>query len=125
MARIAGVNLPNQKRLEIGLTYIYGIGQPTARRIAAALGLSPDTKIRDLSATSTRTSRSRATSGASARRRSSASRRSAPTAANATGAGCPSTVNARRRTRVAARAPRRPSDAGRKPRRRPSHGTSS
>jgi small subunit ribosomal protein S13 len=48
VARIAGVNLPNQKRLEIGLTYIYGIGQPTARRIAAELGLSPDTKIRDL-----------------------------------------------------------------------------
>jgi small subunit ribosomal protein S13 len=48
VARIAGVNLPNQKRLEIGLTYIYGIGQPTARRIAASLGLSPDTKIRDL-----------------------------------------------------------------------------
>jgi small subunit ribosomal protein S13 len=48
VARIAGVNLPNQKRLEIGLTYIYGVGQPTARRIAAALGLSSDTKIRDL-----------------------------------------------------------------------------
>ena len=48
MARIAGVNLPNQKRLEIGLTYIYGIGQPTARKVAAALGLNPDTKIRDL-----------------------------------------------------------------------------
>jgi small subunit ribosomal protein S13 len=48
MARIAGVNLPNQKRLEIGLTYIYGIGQPTARAIAAALGLSADTKVRDL-----------------------------------------------------------------------------
>ena len=48
MARIAGVNLPNQKRLEIGLTYIYGIGQPTARKVAAELGLSPDTKIRDL-----------------------------------------------------------------------------
>jgi len=48
MARIAGVNLPNQKRLEIGLTYIYGIGQPTARKVAAALGLSPDTKIKDL-----------------------------------------------------------------------------
>jgi ribosomal protein S13 len=46
VARIAGVNLPNQKRLEIGLTYIYGIGQPTARKVAAALGLSPDTKIR-------------------------------------------------------------------------------
>jgi small subunit ribosomal protein S13 len=48
MARIAGVNLPNQKRLEIGLTYIYGIGQPTARQICASLGLSPDEKIRDL-----------------------------------------------------------------------------
>ena len=48
MARIAGVNLPNQKRLEIGLTYIYGIGQPTARKVAAALDLSPDTKVRDL-----------------------------------------------------------------------------
>src|SRR6266581_9060598 len=48
MARIAGVNLPNTKRLEIGLTYIYGIGQPTAHKIALALGLSPDTKIRDL-----------------------------------------------------------------------------
>jgi small subunit ribosomal protein S13 len=48
MARIAGVNLPNQKRLEVGLTYIYGIGQSTARKICAALSLSPDTKIRDL-----------------------------------------------------------------------------
>ena len=48
MARIAGVNLPNQKRLEIGLTYIYGVGQPTAREICAALGLSPDEKIKDL-----------------------------------------------------------------------------
>ena len=48
MARIAGVNLPNQKRLEVGLTYIFGIGQPTARRVCAALGLSPDEKVRDL-----------------------------------------------------------------------------
>jgi small subunit ribosomal protein S13 len=48
MARIAGVNLPNTKRLEIGLTYIYGIGQPTSRQVCAALGLSPDTKVRDL-----------------------------------------------------------------------------
>ena len=48
MARIAGVNLPNQKRLEIGLTYIYGIGQPTARQICAALGLDPNEKVRDL-----------------------------------------------------------------------------
>src|SRR3954471_11589655 len=48
LARIAGVNLPNQKRLEIGLTYIYGIGEPTARKVAAELGRSADTKIRDL-----------------------------------------------------------------------------
>jgi len=48
MARIAGVNLPNQKRLEIGLTYIYGIGQPTARKVCAELGLSPNEKIKDL-----------------------------------------------------------------------------
>jgi small subunit ribosomal protein S13 len=48
VARIAGVNLPNQKRLEVGLTYIYGIGSSSARQICAALGLSLDTKIRDL-----------------------------------------------------------------------------
>jgi small subunit ribosomal protein S13 len=48
MARIAGVNIPNQKRLEIGLTYIYGIGSSTSREVCAALGLSPDTKVRDL-----------------------------------------------------------------------------
>jgi small subunit ribosomal protein S13 len=48
MARIAGVNLPNQKRLEVGLTYIYGIGRPTARKVLVELGLSPDEKIKDL-----------------------------------------------------------------------------
>ena len=48
MARIAGVNLPNQKRLEIGLTYIFGIGQPTAQKICTELGLDPNEKIKDL-----------------------------------------------------------------------------
>ena len=48
MARIAGVNLPNQKRLEIGLTYIYGIGQTTAQRICKALELDPNEKVKDL-----------------------------------------------------------------------------
>ena len=48
MARIAGVNLPNQKRLEIGLTYIYGIGQSTAQKICKDLSLDPNEKIRDL-----------------------------------------------------------------------------
>ena len=48
MARIAGVNLPTQKRLEIGLTYIYGIGQSTAQKICKELELDPDEKVRDL-----------------------------------------------------------------------------
>jgi small subunit ribosomal protein S13 len=48
MARIAGVNLPNQKRLEIGLTYIFGIGRSSAQKICSDLGLSLDTKVRDL-----------------------------------------------------------------------------
>jgi small subunit ribosomal protein S13 len=48
LARIAGVNLPRDKRLEVGLTYIYGIGRSQARSVCAALGLSPDTKVRDL-----------------------------------------------------------------------------
>ena len=48
MARIAGVNLPREKRLEVGLTYIYGIGPATARKVCAELGLSADEKVRDL-----------------------------------------------------------------------------
>jgi small subunit ribosomal protein S13 len=48
MARIAGVNLPNQKRLEIGLTYIFGVGRSASLKICRSLGLSPDTKMRDL-----------------------------------------------------------------------------
>ncbi len=48
MARIAGVNLPNQKRLEIGLTYIFGIGRPTAQKICAQLELDPNEKVKDL-----------------------------------------------------------------------------
>jgi len=48
LARIAGVNLPNQKRLEIGLTYIYGIGQSTAQKICKGLDLDPDQKVKDL-----------------------------------------------------------------------------
>jgi len=48
MARIAGVNLPNQKRLEIGLTYIFGVGRSTSLKVCGELGLSPDTKVRDL-----------------------------------------------------------------------------
>jgi small subunit ribosomal protein S13 len=48
MARIAGVNLPTQKRLEIGLTYIYGIGKSTSQKIIRELELDPEQKVRDL-----------------------------------------------------------------------------
>jgi small subunit ribosomal protein S13 len=48
MARIAGVNIPLNKRVEIGLTYIYGVGRPTSNQILAQLGISPDTYVRDL-----------------------------------------------------------------------------
>ncbi|HIT87748.1 MAG TPA: 30S ribosomal protein S13 [Candidatus Coprocola pullicola] len=48
MARIAGVDLPREKRVEIGLTYVYGIGQPSAIRILKEAGVNPDTRVRDL-----------------------------------------------------------------------------
>ncbi|NJL01185.1 MAG: 30S ribosomal protein S13 [Spirulinaceae cyanobacterium RM2_2_10] len=49
MARIAGVDLPREKRVEIGLTYIYGIGLARAQQVIAQTGVSPDTRVRDLS----------------------------------------------------------------------------
>jgi len=48
MARIAGINIPLNKRAEIGLTYIYGVGRPTANTLLAATGIEPDRKVRDL-----------------------------------------------------------------------------
>ena len=48
MARIAGVDLPREKRVEIGLTYIYGIGRVTYNKILEATGIDPDTRVRDL-----------------------------------------------------------------------------
>jgi small subunit ribosomal protein S13 len=48
MARISGVNLPLNKRVEIGLTYIYGVGRPQSNKLLAELGISPDTYVRDL-----------------------------------------------------------------------------
>jgi small subunit ribosomal protein S13 len=49
MARISGVDLPRDKRVEVGLTYVFGIGPTTARRILTATGVSPDIRVRDLS----------------------------------------------------------------------------
>ena len=51
MARIAGVDLPREKRVEIGLTYIYGIGLTTSQQIIAETGINPDTRVKDLSET--------------------------------------------------------------------------
>ena len=48
MARIAGVDLPREKRVEIGLTYIYGIGRVSSEKILAQAGVNPDTRVRDL-----------------------------------------------------------------------------
>ena len=48
MARIAGVDLPREKRIEVGLTYIFGVGRSTARKILTETGVDPDTKVRDL-----------------------------------------------------------------------------
>ncbi len=48
MARIEGVDLPREKRIEIGLTYIYGIGRPTSNKILAKAGVNPDTRVRDI-----------------------------------------------------------------------------
>ena len=48
MARIAGINIPLNKRVEIGLTYVYGIGRPTANKLLAEVGVEPDRKVRDL-----------------------------------------------------------------------------
>ena len=48
MARIAGVDLPNEKRVEIGLTYIFGIGLTTSKKILADTGINPDTRVRDI-----------------------------------------------------------------------------
>ena len=49
MARIAGIDLPREKRVEIGLTYIYGIGLATSQKILAVTGVNPDTRVKDLS----------------------------------------------------------------------------
>ncbi len=51
MARISGIDLPKEKRVEIGLTYIYGIGRPTATKILEATGVNPDTRVKDLTET--------------------------------------------------------------------------
>ena len=106
MARVAGVNLPLNKRAEIGLTYVHGIGRSTANQILERVGVDPDTYVKDLTEEETVKLReaSRATCAESARRTSSGSRRSVRTAACATDAACRRADSARRPTPAAARA---------------------
>ena len=125
MARIAGVNLPNNKRLEVGLTYIYGIGPSTARQTIAALGMSPDEKIRDLTDDEVTALRNYIDSnlqveGDLRRERSQAIKRLSEIGAYRGirhRRGSRSTASGRRRTRARGRARRRPSGAGRRRRR--------
>ena len=113
MARIAGVNLPLNKRSEIGLTYIYGIGRSTSNKVLAQVGVDPDTYIRDLTEDEVAKLRDAIDDGLTVEgdlrrersRTSSACRRSAPTAACATVAGCRCAGRRRRPTRAPARAP--------------------
>ena len=79
MARIAGIDLPREKRIEIGLTYIYGIGRTSANKILAKAGINPDTRVKDL------------------------------TEDDATARACPSAVSGARPTPVPARVPSVPS----------------
>lgn len=80
MARIAGVDLPKDKRIEIGLTYVYGIGRTSAKKILEMTGINPDTRVKDLTdedearsvSASTTTSSWRATCAAAWRSISSA-----------------------------------------------------
>ena len=85
MARIAGIDLPREKRVEIGLTYIYGIGRPLANKILKETGVSPDVRVKDLTEeqenASRKTSSSRVTSTVKSRSALSALWKSAATAA--------------------------------------------
>jgi small subunit ribosomal protein S11 len=126
MARIAGVDLPRDKRLEIGLTYIYGIGLTRARIICSETGIDPDTKVRSLTDDEVARirrfieaiSRSRVTCGATSSRTSSARSRSAATRGSATVVACRCVGSGPTPTPGPARAVARPSPARRRSRSR-------
>ena len=112
MARIAGIDLPREKRIEVALTYIFGIGAPTARKLVAFAGINPDLRVKAMSEEDEKKLRdaidslqfgSRAICAARCRATSSASWISAVIAACAIGADCRFAVSERRRTPVRAR----------------------
>ena len=99
MARIAGVDLPREKRVQVGLTYVYGIGQTTANKILEATGINPDTRVKDLTLESLK-----ATCAATLLWTSSAWLRSSPSVAPAIARICPAAASAPRPMHVPARA---------------------
>lgn len=114
MARIAGVDLPREKRVQVGLTYVYGIGQTTANKILEATGINPDTRVKDLTleeeatsvTTSIRlTSSLKATCAATLLWTSSAWLRSSPSVAPAIARICPAAASVPRPMHVPARVP--------------------
>ena len=123
MARIAGVDIPREKRLEISLTYIFGIGRTTAQQICEQTGIDPNTRVRDLTDEEVnkhphldrREPQGRGRPAAATSSRTSSARwRSAATRACATAAACRSGVSAPTPTPAPARARRRPWPARRR-----------
>ena len=102
MARIAGIDLPKDKRIEIGLTYIYGTGRKSAQDILAQTGINPDTRVKDLTADEEAKIRDYID------KNNIMVARSAAIAAPVIAAACPFAVSAARPTHAPARAPRRP-----------------
>jgi len=123
MARIAGIDLPREKRIEIALTYIFGIGRPTASKLLATTGVNPNIRVKDLNDGDIQKLREqieknlkvegdlrRDITGAIKRLMDIGCYRGRVIAA-----ACPCAASGRRRTRGLARARRRPSPARRKP----------
>jgi ribosomal protein S13 len=100
MARIAGVNIPTNKRTEVGLTYVYGIGPSTSRKILAETGVDPNTPVKDL----TEDEVVKLREAVESQNVEGDLRRSAPTAGCATAAGCRFGASAPRQTPAGARA---------------------
>ena len=108
MARIAGIDLPKDKRIEIGLTYIYGIGRKSAQDILAQTGINPDTRVKDL--TEAEEAKLREAIDQSYTVEGDLRRQVALDIKRLTeiGVGCPFVVSAARPTPAPARVPRRP-----------------
>ena len=122
MARLIGVDLPREKRVEVGLTYIFGVGRTRAQETLAATGVNPDTRVRDLTEEELvklrdhlEASASKVTCAVRSPPTSAARWRSEATRVCATAVACPCTVSAPRRTLVPARARSAPWPARRRP----------